>query len=174
VLLTREPGGAPGAEELRTLLLSGTIDWSPEAETLLHFAARAQHLARAIRPALFASRWVVCDRYFDSTMAYQGYGLGVDRELIDMLSRHCLPPDLTFVLDLDPAIAHARLSGRSAGRDRYERMDAAFHRRVAAGFRTIADAEPDRCVLIEAGDAEATVRQAINRALRSRLGAPLG
>ncbi len=76
VLLTREPGGAPGAERLRALLLSGEVAWSPDAEVLLHFAARAEHVALTIRPALAAGMWIVCDRFSDSTMAYQGYGLG--------------------------------------------------------------------------------------------------
>src|SRR5579872_3795822 len=100
VLRTREPGGAPGAETLRSLLLGGTVDWSAPAETLLHFAARAEHIEKTIRPALDAGMWVVCDRYYDSTMAYQGYGQGADRDMIATLSRLLrLDPDVTLVLD---------------------------------------------------------------------------
>ncbi len=169
MLRTREPGGAPGAEKLRELLLSGEVLFSPPAETLLHFAARAEHVERTIRPALDAGAWVVCDRFYDSTMAYQGYGLGADREMIATLTRSVgLTPDITFVLDVSPDLASARLAGRGAA-DRYEAMDAAFHARVAAGFRAIAAAEPNRCVLIDANGTEATVHASIITALHARL-----
>src|SRR5271154_3532214 len=85
VLQTREPGGSPGAELLRGILLGGSVDWSPRAETLLHFAARAEHVAKTIQPAIQAGSWVVCDRFFDSTLAYQGYGQGADRDFIASL-----------------------------------------------------------------------------------------
>src|SRR5690242_5980723 len=109
VLRTREPGGAPGAERLRELLLSGTIDWSPPAEVLLHFAARAEHVEKTIRPALAAGMWVVCDRFADSTMAYQGYGQGADRDMIAALTA-LLPimPAVTLVLDVSEAVSVAR------------------------------------------------------------------
>ena len=101
VLRTREPGGSPGAEQLRALLLGGTIDWAAPAEALLHFAARAEHVEKTIRPALAAGTWVVCDRFADSTMAYQGYGQGADRGLIAELTRLIgLEPHLTLVLDV--------------------------------------------------------------------------
>ena len=111
VLLTREPGGAPGAEAIRTLLLGGAIAWSPAAETHLHFAARAEHLAKAVLPALAAGTVVVCDRFADSTMAYQGYGLGADRALIAALTR-LLPiqPDITLLLQLTPDAGMARIA----------------------------------------------------------------
>ncbi len=112
VLLTREPGGAPGAETLRRLLLSGEHDWSAAAETLLHFAARAEHIARSIRPALEAGMVVVCDRFADSTMAYQGYGQGADRAAIATLTGLLgLAPDLTLVLDIDDAEARGAAGG---------------------------------------------------------------
>src|SRR3954454_4752864 len=99
VLLTREPGGAPGSELLRDLLLSGRIEWSAPAETLLHFAARAEHVETTIRPALDAGMWVVCDRFYDSTMAYQGYGQGADRAVITTLTTLLgITPDVTLVL----------------------------------------------------------------------------
>jgi len=174
VLLTREPGGAPGAELLRSLLLGGTIEWSALAETLLHFAARAEHVERTIRPALAADMWVVCDRFFDSTMAYQGYGQGADRAMITALSELLgIVPDVTLVLDVSDAVGVARQFERGAGADRYERLDALFHARVNQGFRDIAAAAPERCVLIPADGSTEEVHTIIMRALRSRLALPV-
>ena len=169
VLQTREPGGAPGAERLRALLLDTDANWSPTAETLLHFAARAEHVARTIRPALAAGRWVICDRFADSTMAYQGYGAGADRGTIAMLTRLMgIVPDVTFVLDVSAAVAAARLARRGGRADRYEAMDAAYHARVAEGFRAIARAEPERCVLVAADAPEAAVHAAVMQRLAER------
>ena len=173
VLRTREPGGAPGAELLRSLLLGGTVNWSPPAETLLHFAARAEHVAKTIRPALDAGMWVVCDRFFDSTMAYQGYGQGADRGMIAALTELLrLVPDVTIVLDVSETIAATRRLARGARPDRYERLDALFHARANQGFRDIANAAPERCVLIAADGSESEVHAAILRALRQRLALP--
>ena len=150
VLRTREPGGAPGAEVLRNLLLGGSIAWSTAAETHLHFAARAEHLARTILPALESGTIVVCDRFADSTMAYQGYGLGADRTLIAGLTS-LLPirPTLTLLLSVHPATGASRLAARPGSPDRYERLDAAFHTRVAEGYDALAAAEPARFVRID-------------------------
>jgi len=169
-LLTREPGGAPGAEVLRGLLLSRGHDWSPPAETHLHFAARAEHLARTVQPALAAGQTVVCDRFADSTMAYQGYGLGGDRALIAALTR-LLPvrPDLTLVLQASPAVAAARIAARDQALDRYEAMDAGFHARVAAGFLVIAAEEPNRCVVVDADGSEDEVQAVIRAIVSGRL-----
>jgi dTMP kinase len=165
VLRTREPGGAPGAEFLREVLLSGRIDWSPKAETMLHVAARLEHVARTIRPALAAGTWVVCDRFHDSTMAYQGYGLGVDRGMIQTLGTMVgLEPDLTLVLDVPREVALARLHGRGAADDRYERLSDDFHRRVNAGFRAIA--AQSRCVLVDAAQDAGAVHEAVMAAVR--------
>ena len=173
ILRTREPGGAPGAEILRKLLLGGTVDWSPQAETLLHFAARAEHVEKTIRPALAAGTWVVCDRFYDSTMAYQGYGQGADRGMIATLADLLrLVPDLTIVLDVSEAVAIARQFARGADADRYERLDALFHARANQGFRDIASAAPERCVLIAADGSEVAVHAAIMQALRQRLALP--
>lgn len=170
VLRTREPGGAPGAEVLRELLLRGTVDWSAPAETLLHFAARAEHVEQTIRPALAAGSWVVCDRFADSTMAYQGYGQGADRGLIRELTRLIgLEPDLTLVLDVSADVAVSRLLQRGEGADRYERLDSLFHARVAQGFRDIAAAAPERCVVVGADGAPEAVHAAVMQALRVRL-----
>jgi dTMP kinase len=173
VLSTREPGGAPGAEILRGLLLGGSVDWSPQAEALLHFAARAEHVEKTIRPALAAGMWVVCDRFFDSTMAYQGYGQGADRGMIAALTEMLrLTPDVTVILDVSEAVATERQLARGAGDDRYERLDALFHARANQGFRDIAQAAPERCVLIAGDGTESQVHAAIMRALRQRLALP--
>ncbi|HQT80120.1 MAG TPA: dTMP kinase [Rhodopila sp.] len=170
VLRTREPGGAPGAELLRGILLGGTIDWSAQAETLLHFAARAEHVAKTIRPALQAGIWIVCDRFFDSTMAYQGYGQGADRGFIQAQTELLgIRPDLTLVLDVPEAVAAERLRRRGGDTDRYERLDAGFHARVRAGFRAIAGADPDRCVMLDASAGIQIVHSRIMEVLRSRL-----
>ena len=162
VLCTREPGGAPGAEILRGLLLSREHDWSPPAEVYLHFAARAEHVARTIQPALAQGAVVISDRFADSTMAYQGYGLGADRSLIAALSR-LLPvrPDLTVVLEVSPAVAAGRMAGRGQALDRYEAMGPAFHARVARGFAAIAAAEPDRCAVVSADGGVDDVHRAV-------------
>jgi dTMP kinase len=166
VLRTREPGGSPGAELLRGILLTGSIDWSPQAETLLHFAARAEHVAKTIRPALEAGTWVVCDRFYDSTLAYQGYGQGADRgfiaEQIRLLGTH---PDLTLVLDVPEPVAADRMRQRGGDADRYERLDTGFHARVRQGFREIAAADLTRCRLLEASADIQTVHTAIMTAV---------
>ncbi len=171
VLLTREPGGTPGAEAIRDLLLGGGAPLAPLAETLMHFAARADHAAAVIVPALAAGHWVVCDRFSDSTMAYQGHGLGVDQALIRALAAMTrLTPDLTIVLDVPVAVALARLAGRGSAADRYERLGEAFFARVNAGFRAIAAAEPERCVVVDAAADEAAIAGAVLAAVEARLG----
>jgi dTMP kinase len=168
VLRTREPGGAPGAELLREMLLSGHIDWTGAAETMLHVAARMEHVARTIRPAIDAGTWVVCDRFHDSTMAYQGYGLGVDRGMIEALGAMVgIVPELTLVLDVPREVALARLRGRGGVDDRYERLDDAFHRRVNEGFREIA--AQARCVLVDAERDVDAVHKAVMAAVQRLL-----
>jgi dTMP kinase len=171
VVRTREPGGSPGAELLRGILLDGTVDWSPRAETLLHFAARAEHLAKTIDPALDAGSWVVCDRFYDSTLAYQGYGQGADLGFIhEQIRLLGVEPDLTLALDLEEVIAAGRRRKRGERADRYERLDAAFHARVRRGFREIAAAAPNRCVLLDASGDVQSVHASIMTAVRTRLG----
>jgi dTMP kinase len=173
VARTREPGGAPGAEILRNLLLGEQMDWSAPAETLLHFAARAEHVEKTIRPALAAGMWVVCDRFYDSTMAYQGYGQGTDRSFITaLIGLLGIAPDVTLVLDVSETASVARQMQRGADADRYERFDALFHARVKQGFRDIAAAAPERCVLISAEGPTEDVHAAIMQALRARLALP--
>lgn len=166
VVLTREPGGAPGAELLRGLLLSGEVAWSLPAETLLHFAARAEHVQRTIRPALARGAWVVCDRFYDSTMVYQGYGQGGDRvEIATLIGLLGIVPDLTLVLDVAVDVSMARMRARGLAADRYERLGEAFFARVRAGFLAVAAAEPGRCVVIAADDRAEAVAGRVWRAV---------
>jgi dTMP kinase len=149
VVATREPGGSAGADILRELLLSGRHDWAPLAEVMLHFAARAEHLARVVEPALAAGKWVVCDRFSDSTMAYQGYGLGADRTAIASLAgMMTTQPDLTLMLDVSVATTQSRLLSRGSAADRYEILGADFFARVRQGFLAIAAAAPERCAVL--------------------------
>jgi dTMP kinase len=174
VLETREPGGSPGAEEIRRLLTTGEARrWSPMAETLLHNAARADHLRRTVRPALAAGRWVVCDRFADSTMAYQGYGHGLDRDFIAVLSRAVidgLEPALTLIFDLPVEQGLARAARRPGAEDRYERMDRGFHEALRRGYLAIAAAAPQRCVVIDASGDEAASWAQVKAAIGTRLG----
>jgi len=173
VVLSREPGGAPGAESIRELLVTGAAGrWDPVGETLLHFAARADHLVQTIEPALVDGRWIVCDRFVDSTVAYQGYGQGVDREFIAMLAQHVcggLVPDLTLILDVPVDVGLARAAIRHNDENRYETMDRDFHERLRRGFHEIAAAEPARCVLIDATEDMDSVEQRVRNAVESRL-----
>ncbi|WBV41533.1 dTMP kinase [Pseudoroseomonas cervicalis] len=176
VLRTREPGGAPGAEALRGLLLSGGVAWDPVAEAMLMFAARREHWVKTIRPALAAGIWVVCDRFADSTLAYQCHGHGLDPAIWRQLKQVALgevAPDATLVLDLPPERGMARALSRGAAPDRIESLGSAFHARVNAAFRAIAEAEPARCALLDAAlPPDAVLDQAV-AALRQRLGVAL-
>ncbi len=169
---TREPGGSPGAEEIRELLIHGVPGrWDPISETLLHFAARREHWHKVIAPALDAGRWVLCDRFADSTLAYQGHGLGVPAESVAALYALTVgkrQPDLTLVLDLPVEVGLMRTRGRDGGGKRYETMDRQFHERLRAGFLAIARAEPKRCVVIDARDAVETVHLRLLDAVEAR------
>ena len=170
---TREPGGSPSADAVRELLLAHGTDWQPLSEALLHAAARSQHLAETVRPALEAGRWVVSDRYSDSTRAYQGWGQGVALQTLDQLEAMVVAdarPDLTIMLDVAPEIGLTRAEGRGQGADRYEAMDLAFHQRLRAGYRAIAESAPERCVLIDASGSEDAVAAEIRSAVHARLG----
>ena len=171
VLLTREPGGTANAETLRSLLLDRVRGWSSDAEILLHFAARSEHVAHAVAPALERGMTVVCDRFFDSTLAYQGWGMGADRGLIGTLSRRLpVQPDLTLVLQVPSATRRARMAARAGASDRYESEDEAFHQRVAAGFAVLAAGAPARCVTIDASGDVASVQKVIEATVTRRLG----
>jgi dTMP kinase len=174
VVQTREPGGAGGAERIRDLLVQGDADrWTPMAETLLHYAARADHLERTIRPALCAGSWVVCDRFADSTMAYQGYGHGVSLDFIASLFAAVVGdtvPDLTLIFDLPVAEGLRRAAQRTGNENRYEQMTIDFHERLRAGFLAIARNEPNRCAVIEANRDIDAVQADIRAEVRQRLG----
>ena len=177
VIETREPGGSAGAEEIRKLLVEGAPDrWDAETESLLHFAARRDHLVKTIVPALEAGNWVLCDRFADSTIAYQGYGHGVSRRALDQLYAlvsQGLSPDLTFILDLavDAGLDRANrraIAGVAVQEDRYERMDVVFHERLRAGFREIAAGEPQRCVVLDGGRDEDAIFAKIQSIIEER------
>lgn len=155
VITTREPGGSPGAESIRALLMTGNADrWSPRAEALLFAAARADHVEKTIRPALENGEWVLCDRFIDSTRAYQGGAGGLsDADIMALHRIGCggLMPHRTFVLTLDLEQAAARAESRDGGKtDRFALQNAQYHRDVANAFLTMAGASPDRIRLISA------------------------
>jgi dTMP kinase len=158
VVETREPGGSPGAEEIRELLVHGAVArWDPVSEALLHFAARRDHVARVIAPALAAGDWVLSDRFADSTMAYQGYGHRLGREVIEQLYALAvgdLAPELTVILDLPVEDGLARAGSRNSG-------------------LAIAEREPKRCVVIDGSESVEAVHRAVKEAVRDRLGVTL-
>jgi dTMP kinase len=173
VLLTREPGGSPGAEDIRKLLVDGEPErWTALAETLLFLAARADHLARKIAPALASGNWVISDRFADSTVVYQGIARGLGMDRVRALQRSALGdvmPDLTLVLDVDPKDGLARANARGKAENRFERFDDAFHRRLREGFLAIAAEAPQRCAVINGGGAADAVGAAIWNIVTDRL-----
>lgn len=172
VVLTREPGGSPGGENIRRLLIEGAAGrWDALTETLLHLAARREHVVRTIQPALDAGRWVISDRFADSTIAYQGcaQNVGVDRVRdLNAAVLGTLRPDLTLILDLPPEIALARMQARGTPANRYDAMDRDFHRRLRDAFTAIAAVEPGRCALIDAAAPEDVVADQIARVVGAR------
>lgn len=174
VLVTREPGGSPGAEEICALLVHGAPGrWDALTETLLIYAARADHIGRTIGPALVADQWVVCDRFTDSTYAYQGAGRGLARETIrriDSLVLDDFKPDLTLMLDLEVEAGLKRASSRGGAESRFENFDRDFHERLRQAFLDIAKRNPDRCVLIDASLDVDQVAAAIWAAVARRFG----
>jgi dTMP kinase len=179
VVLTREPGGSPGAEALREVILSGgAARYGAIGEAILFSAARIDHIDATIAPALKCGEWVVCDRFLDSTRAYQGAAGQLDPALVASLERVAVGacrPDLTLVLDLPAAEGLARASARrgEAAADRFEGEGLAFHETLRRAFLAIVEAEPMRCVLIDARPGESEVAAAIWAAVRARLGEPL-
>jgi dTMP kinase len=177
-LLTREPGGTPFAERIRDVLLHAReVDLTPEAQALLFSAARAQHTRDVIRPGLTAGKVVIADRYFDSTLAYQGYGLGADLEGLRAMTRFAvgaLVPQRTFLIDVPVAVTLSRLAGRSgtARWDRFHGDDRAFYERVRDGYLRLAAAEPRRFVVVDGDRPEETVAADIRRQVDQLLGLP--
>jgi len=185
-VITREPGGAPGAEMIRSLLVEGDIDrWQPMTEALLHFAARLEHVRETIAPALEEGQWVVSDRFSDSTIAYQGYGHDLGQETMARLHELVLggfQTDLTLILDIPVEAGLARAgkreagkieAGESAGEDRYERMDLDFHRRLRDGFLDIARRNSERCLIVDAEQAPDQVHTLIREIVQNRFGVDL-
>ena len=179
-VLTREPGGSPFAERVRALLLDPAAPSHPPlSEALLFYAARADHLDKTIRPALAAGRWVICDRFSDSTRVYQGVAGGLGADALDALERLVVAPtrpQLTFILDLAPAdgLARARARGVAPGvvraeADPFERRDQQFHERLRAGYLAIAKAEPHRCVVVDGAKAPDAIAVDIWAHLEQRL-----
>ena len=174
---TREPGGSPGAEAIRRLLLEGEGErWDAAGEALLLVAARRDHVSRLIEPALAQGIWVVSDRFADSTLAYQGYGRGLALDDLAALHHFALgsfAPDLTLILDLPVEVGLARAAARPAAADRFERLDRAFHQRLRDGFLRIAENERARCVVIDAAKDPQRVHRAALDAVEQRLGVAL-
>ena len=169
VLLTREPGGTPSAEAIRALVLTGAQDkWHPVSETLLFLAARVEHVERVIKPALADGKTVLCDRFIDSTMVYQGLGKQLGMDYIAALHNLILgnfQPDVTVLLDINPAIGLERVKTRPGNELRFEGMDIGFHRQVRAGFLSLAKAAPERFRVVDASGDPAHVQAAIRNAL---------
>lgn len=171
VVLTREPGGSPGAEEIRTLVLEGDPDrWSAETEILLFTAARRDHLERVIEPALAAGKIVVCDRFADSTRMYQGLRAEGLRRIVDQL--HALmigrEPDLTFIIDMDPSTGHGRAKGRGGTEERFEDFGTELQVRMRAGFLALAEEFAGRCVVVDGNRDVAVVAAEVARIARER------
>jgi dTMP kinase len=175
ITVTREPGGSPGAEMVRKLLVEGPTErWDGTTEALLHFAARHEHLRSTVWPALKRGDWVVSDRFADSTLAYQGYGHGVDRRIFEQLYELAVGafrPDLTIILDVPIEIGLKRAAERRGAETRYESLPRDFHSRVRTGFLEIAKREPKRCIVIDATGSVDAIAAAIAEAVKERLGA---
>lgn len=180
VLQTREPGGTPQAEQIRSLLVSGETDrWSPKAEALLNYAARDSHILHGIQPALIRGDWVISDRYMDSTRAYQGHAGGVSADFITELEHQIVGnvvPDLTFVMDIAPEAGLARAAARmteaptqDTKEDRFEAKGLAFHTSLRQAFLDIARDNVNRCVVIDASNSIEQVSEIVWREVVSRL-----
>lgn len=179
---TREPGGSASAEDIRNLLVTGEADrWTPMSECLLHFAARVDHVEKVIKPALKRGEWVLCDRFADSTRAYQGYAQGLGIETVERIYRLTIgkfAPGLTLILDIPVEVglerAHARETDNgSAAETRYEKLGLDFHKRLREAFRTIATKNSGRCHIVDATGSPEDVAQRIADIVSSRYGLSL-
>ena len=171
ILCTREPGGTAEAEAIRALLVSGEADWDPLTEAMLHYAARREHVEKRIRPALAAGEWVISDRFYDSTVAYQCYGQGLAVEEEAALRRLAvggLQPDLTLMLDIPVETGRERAQARQ--KSRYEAMNDDLHLRVRAGFLEIARQEPQRVAVVDAARDPDNVAAAVQAIVAGRFG----
>jgi len=176
-VVTREPGGTPTAESIRHMLLSGLAEeFGPDGEAVLFAAARADHVDRVIRPALRGGKWVLCDRFADSTHVYQGVGGGADAAMLDALDRVAVGrtrPDLTVILDIPVEVGLARAAERQrelgGPADRFEREDVSVHEARRKAYLAIAKADPERCIVVEANRSESKIAKAIWQAVALRL-----
>jgi len=168
-ILTREPGGSDGADQIRQMLVTGQEDrWDALSEALLLFAARRDHVNRTIIPALETGVWVVSDRFYDSTLAYQGYGHGIDLDFLNLLNQRVngdLEPEITFILDAPSKIGVARALERGGAENRYERFINEFHEKARRGFIEIASTQSRRCRLIDATKAIDVIKREISELL---------
>ena len=176
VLLTREPGGSKGGELIRPLLVSGEADWDAVSETLLFSAARRDHLTHKVWPALKEGKVVLCDRFSDSTLAYQGYGRGDNPKIQETVKdlykivAGDFEPDLTLILDIDPKIGLKRSCDRAGNNEkRFENMDFSFHENLRQGFLKIASDNPKRCKIINADQTPELVHEEIMKAIKEKL-----
>jgi len=173
-IVTREPGGSTGAEEIRALLVEGEPGrWGPLVETLLLFAARADHIARTIKPALASGKWVVCDRFTDSTFAYQGAGRGLDLDIIRQIEQVSIDnfrADLTLILDAPADVAMSRIGSRAHAETRFEKFDRGFHQRLREYFLTLPKLDPSRCVLVDTSPVPEAVSAAIWKCVAEKFG----
>jgi dTMP kinase len=177
-ITTREPGGSPGGEAIRGLVVSGSVDaWHPATESLLFMAARLDHLEAKIKPALAAGQWVLCDRFYDSTYIYQGVAKDVGTAWLDRLYALLFGnqgPDLTLLLDLPPTVGLARADKRgNVAESRFEQMELAFHEKLRAGFLGLAQQHPERIKTVDATADAAAVHQAIIEIINTRFGLAL-
>lgn len=174
---TREPGGTTGAESIRRLLVEGAADaWDPMSETILFMAARIDHVRKKILPALRDGTHVICDRFMDSTLVYQGFGKGLGQPFIEFLHHFTLGnlmPDLTLILDIPPEQGLKRAGARRGTETRFEDMDISFHHQVREGFLRIAHEQPARCAVIDATQSTSDVHHAIVETVKTRLGLAL-
>jgi len=163
-LLTREPGGSQGAEEIRTLLVTGDGNrWSPETEILLFTAARRDHIEKTIIPAINSNKTVISDRFFDSTRVYQGATGAYRLNLVESLHKLVIDivPDLTFIIDMDPEIALQRGLARKTGEDRFEDFGLSFQKSLRKGFVDLAAADKERCILIDGNNSKSIIEKQI-------------
>lgn len=176
VVCTREPGGSPGAERVRQIVVDRDAQLTPLADAMLHNGARHDHLTRTIRPALARGDWVVCDRFADSTRVYQGFGLGVPESDVDALEQMAVGtsvPDLTLILDVPVDVGLRRVRESGARTDRYEDMAPAFHERLREGYLALARRAPQRCAVVDADQSADAVRAEVARIVGERFGLAL-
>ena len=172
VKATREPGGSFGAEKIRKLIFdSNNQNWSPMTEALLHISARSDHLEKTIKPNLKKGTWIICDRFRDSTTAYQGYGNGLKLNVLELMQDSIFEKfhaDLTIILDMDVIECLKRVKKRKKGKQKYEKMSIAFHKKIRNGFLKIAKENKKRCFILNANDKEIEINNKILKIINKK------